>query len=560
MDSRLSRLYDVISQAINENSVSEFNSVLPFYSMDQILLVSLLYKEQDETLLVIAMKKKQFAIINKFMEIFEHSLKIEVGPSPLARCHPAYLLAIQELFSHEIPLPEVIDNIIQDLDYPWWLQLLAYSFIINTSSNSKGPSRQGKVDALEFIGASLMFDSSDSSAPLIGLKCWKIAMTLRYSPADGELPIPKIPLHGLLGLSGEVLGSVTEVMSVERIQEWEQQLMRPNWPFLSQTLQIQALLIQHRICSEENPRQISPSCLYLKSLLTYGNDLFDSGRDDHAINTYLLVLEQMTGFDPKMTHPKAIEDFNLTLRQLSSCFKKLLREPLTSPKREKLSPANIVMAIKFCTTIAKFFPKPKKSYSNSRNLSSFVGHTYDFLIILVDVYPQMNIQDKKQLEEHISSYINSNEKDTSTLLHAAIWRYQFNLKSINLFLRLGADPNATDMNGKTALHILASKWNWYWHSKKNELYVQVFQTLVDAGGHLDMMTPEGETVVSILKESVRGYSYCHPYLESIINAVPPLTCYCARIIRQHGIPFDQLPSTLQTLVSLHTARGIYNLK
>jgi hypothetical protein len=293
-------------------------------------------------------------------------------------------------------------------------------------------------------------------------------------------------------------------------------------------------------------------------LLTYGNDLFDSGRDDHAINTYLLVLEQMTGFDPKMTHPKAIEDFNLTLRQLSSCFKKLLREPLTSPKREKLSPANIVMAIKFCTTIAKFFPKPKKSYSNSRNLSSFVGHTYDFLIILVDVYPQMNIQDKKQLEEHISSYINSNEKDTSTLLHAAIWRYQFNLKSINLFLRLGADPNATDMNGKTALHILASKWNWYWHSKKNELYVQVFQTLVDAGGHLDMMTPEGETVVSILKESVRGFSYCHPYFESIINAVPSLTCYCARVIRQHGIPFKegQLPSTLQTLVSLHSARGI----
>jgi hypothetical protein len=497
-------------------------------------------------------------IINKLMEIFGNSLKIKLGLFS-GQCDPKYLQAIQELFSHEIPLPEVIDNIIQDLDYTWWLPLLAYSFSVQLmSSNSIGPSRRGRIDAMEFIGASLMFNSSDSSAPLTGLKCWKIAMTLRYSPADGELHIPKIPLHGLLGLSGEVLGSVTEVMSIEEIEEWKQQLMRPNRPRLPQTLQIQALLTQHRICSEENPRQTSPSCLYLKSLLTYGNHLCDSGRYDHAINTYLLVLEQMTGFDPKMTHPNAIENFNLTLGKLSSCFNKLLREPLTSPKREKLSPANIVMAIQFCTTIAKFFPKPKKNYSNSRNHSSFVGHIYDFLIILVDVYPQMNIQDKKQLEEHISSYINSNEKDTSTLLHAAIWPYQFNLKSINLFLRLGADPNATDVNGKTALHILASKWNWY--NTKNELYVQLFQTLVDAGGHLDMMTPEGETVVSILKESVRGYSYCHPYLESIINAVPPLTCYCARIIRQHGIPFDQLPSTLQTLVSLHTARGIYNLK
>ena len=60
MDSRLSYLYDVISQAINDNSVSELNSTLPSYSMDEILLVSLfLSKEQDETLLlVIAMKKK----------------------------------------------------------------------------------------------------------------------------------------------------------------------------------------------------------------------------------------------------------------------------------------------------------------------------------------------------------------------------------------------------------------------------------------------------------------------------------------------------------------------
>nr|CAH0104767.1 unnamed protein product [Daphnia galeata] len=506
---RLSRLYDVISQAINENSVSELNSALPSYSVDEIL---------------------------QLMKILGDYLKINVWQKFPGQCDPKYLLAIQGLFVHEIPLPEVINNIIQDLRYTWWLHLLAD--IIEMSSNSI--SRQRKIDALEFIGAAFMFNSRDSSAPLTGLKCWKKAMTLRYSPADGELPIPKIPLRGLLGLSGEVLGSVTGVMLMRRIQEWEQQLMR-DW--LSRTLQIQALLIQHRICSEEHPRQTSPSCLYIKSLLTYGNRLFVSGRYDRAINTYLLLLEQMTGFDPKMTHPIAIEDFNVTLGKLSSCFKKLLREPLTSPKREKLTPANILMAIKFCTTIA-----------------NLVGRIYDFLIILADVSPQMNSQDNKQLEEHISIYINSNEKDSSTLLHAAIWPYQFNLKSINLFLRLGADPNATDMYGKTALHILASKWFWYWHSKESELYVQVFQTLVDAGGHLDMMTPEGETVASILKESVRGYSYCHPYLESIINAVPPLTCLCARVILQHGIPFNedyQLPSTLQTLmVSLHSAREL----
>ena len=59
MDPRLSHLYDVISQAINENSISELNSALPSYSVDEILQVSLFsYQEQDEKLLVIAMKKK----------------------------------------------------------------------------------------------------------------------------------------------------------------------------------------------------------------------------------------------------------------------------------------------------------------------------------------------------------------------------------------------------------------------------------------------------------------------------------------------------------------------
>ena len=147
-----------------------------------------------------------------------------------------------------------------------------------------------------------------------------------------------------------------------------------------------------------------------------------------------------------------------------------------------------------------------------------------------------------------------NQSDRTALHWASLYGYTETVKL--LIKKEGIDINKADMYGKTALHILASKWNWY--NTKNELYVQLFQTLVDAGGHLDMMTPEGETVVSILKESVRGYSYCHPYLESIINAVPPLTCYCARVIRQHGIPFNegQLPSTLQTLVSLHSARGI----
>jgi hypothetical protein len=76
---RLSRLYDVISQAINENSVSELNSALPSYSVDEILQVSLFsYKEQDEKLLVIAMKKKRFMITTNLMKILGDYLNTKV--------------------------------------------------------------------------------------------------------------------------------------------------------------------------------------------------------------------------------------------------------------------------------------------------------------------------------------------------------------------------------------------------------------------------------------------------------------------------------------------------
>jgi hypothetical protein len=76
---RLSRLYDVISQAINENSVSELNSALPSYSVDEILQVSLFsYKEQDEKLLLIAMKKKRFMITTNLMKILGDYLNTKV--------------------------------------------------------------------------------------------------------------------------------------------------------------------------------------------------------------------------------------------------------------------------------------------------------------------------------------------------------------------------------------------------------------------------------------------------------------------------------------------------
>ncbi len=91
--------------------------------------------------------------------------------------------------------------------------------------------------------------------------------------------------------------------------------------------------------------------------------------------------------------------------------------------------------------------------------------------------------------------------------------------------------------------------------------VALFQALVDAGTHLDMATDNDDTVLSILKKNLMRPNESNlivpPYYESVLNTVFPLSCYCARVIRQNGIQFDEdrLPIHLQEFVSRHSAKG-----
>jgi ankyrin repeat protein len=147
-----------------------------------------------------------------------------------------------------------------------------------------------------------------------------------------------------------------------------------------------------------------------------------------------------------------------------------------------------------------------------------------------------------------------------------VWLYESNTQRlIQLFLKMGVDPNATDRKGKTPLHILAEKWNWTRFSTyldsadfPSESLSNVFQSLVEAGGHLDQATPEGHTVIDFLeiqrkKHSLHDY-YFNSYLNSLINTVLPLSCYCAQSLRQHKIPLgNQLPPRVHSFILRHSA-------
>jgi ankyrin repeat protein len=85
---------------------------------------------------------------------------------------------------------------------------------------------------------------------------------------------------------------------------------------------------------------------------------------------------------------------------------------------------------------------------------------------------------------------------------------------IELILKLGADPNALNEDGLTALHLLADiEEILFLHE-----YVHVFQALLNAGTHLDTVADNGETVLSLLKKNVmrsKQMVFMHPYYESL---------------------------------------------
>jgi hypothetical protein len=168
-------------------------------------------------------------------------------------------------------------------------------------------------------------------------------------------------------------------------------------------------------------------------------------------------------------------------------------------------------------------------------------------------------QDQLNLEKCYYDYIRytTTERKT-TVLHLAVWGNlsdeKFHPTTIELILKLGADPNAVDEDGLTALHLLADKGELL----LLPVYVDVFQALVNAGTHLDTAADNGETVLSLLKKNVMRFKqvvFIHPYYESLLNTPFPLSCLAARVIRRHGIRFDEdrIPTHLQPFVAQHSS-------
>jgi hypothetical protein len=405
-----------------------------------------------------------------------------------------------------------------------------------------------------------------------GLECWREAMTLRYFPTDGGDPIPKLPdVHVPSVLSSVIFGSAVEVATIEELDLLQQDFklnhlnlfefhIRISYEFHMRTpcakrMQIQALLVMRRISAQEHLGH--PHWLYLKSLLDFA-DVWGSD-ENIGIKPYLFILEELNGFDPNLLPLASFYVLYRTLDLLSDKFRDNLREPPNSPRGREVNYANLLMITKLITTIEGNHPHfqnwvPHLFEGIQWRVSSVV---YRLVFVLDSISSRITSEEQQTLEKFYYDYFRADFPErTTTVLHDAVYycdctsKNHARLQTIKRLLQFGADPNAIDEDGQTPLHCLAE---WTQFSEMDES-VPFFQVLLDAGAHLDTVADDGKTVLCILKKMLEGK--VHPYFESLINCVLPLSCYCARVIRRHGIPFeDRLPPRLKKLVSSHSPKG-----
>lgn len=121
------------------------------------------------------------------------------------------------------------------------------------------------------------------------------------------------------------------------------------------------------------------------------------------------------------------------------------------------------------------------------------------------------------------------------------------IATVRLLLRVGADPNATDDKGNSALHVVA-----YWMGKgDSDFPPEIADLLLDSGTHIDRMNASRQTPLDCWKNGNEGGNATPPVWTR--KTVPRLACWAARSVSQHRIPWEKkdLPNNLHNFVSTH---------
>ena len=517
------------------------------------------YNEMGETPLLVAINKRHPFVVQFLVDI------LEIDISQVGR--------FSWKDSNYLNIPPLFAAIISD-------QMSITNYLIETKKDAvnldlfmKGSTttRLDKINVLELIGAAYILHGVRDSH-LRGLIYWEKAEILgQHVIVDGS-SISKTFISYLIVFF--IMENSLDAMTLEEAEE-----KTKNRLIIQQALYVGQQVLE-RLLLFPNIYIISKISKFMTN--SDLNSRFRTHEDlENLSNISIYVLKQLNKWwENDSASCVSMETWDVNKEALNYCWGsiRLLHKDITS--NSTLLFPNFMFVFSFASehlnrVHAKYWPANQKDRDDALyEMTKIVCH---ISVSIMHVLPQLSSKESKQFKTSLARYIHLYEEwetDKPYVFHRACnLPYLVGQKTnyeqvIQLFLEAGADPNAVNADGNTPLQCLLPKNEFqYWLTNPwdspNEKDVPIIRSnfiasvrvLLDAGSHVDQSNRRGETILELLKRNRKMQQSFKapfdPFLESVIDSVLPLTCYCAQSIRKNNIPIVKLPPTLQLFVRRH---------
>merc|ERR1719460_1740767 len=410
-------------------------------------------------------------------------------------------------------------------------------------------SRKERIDALELLGATFV----DKKRDMLGsYKLWKRAMEERY--CNGELVVPKVVV-------ASPISAYENTLEVESLDQLEDIISDPD------EMRMQALLVRERILGPAHP----DTSYYIR----YRGAVYaDMGHFERCITLWMYALDmQQKILEPlsPMTQSSLLSFAELFSFMMSEGgrsrgqvpFANLgggaraaadlpINENMNQSSPPPVSFADIMTVFKRAVREVKAGQTALEAGEGRGGDSTYFNRTIVILLhlvcLLTKLIPHLEKEKVFEVKQAVFEFVRVGAlgRGGGSPLHLAcardsssVGRYPIcvfpSVPAISLLLECGADPNAVDSDGNTALHTAALN---------KPAKPAVIQALLDHGAHFDRDDRRKKAFANLLNKQP---------LHEIANSVrhTSLACLAARVVRSEGLDTAPLPATLRTFVTTH---------
>ena len=196
---------------------------------------------------------------------------------------------------------------------------------------------------------------------------------------------------------------------------------------------------------------------------------------------------------------------------------------------------------------------PQTTMCQHQDIHCLLQHALHLVHVLVHCLSKDSQRDELKVLVHQLVHLHTHGHHGRSLLHLAVDKATAvvddesyssfpSIKTVSLLLSCGANVNALDDNGDTALHVCMRQLT---SDVESGLVEQTAQVLLAHQVHVDTRNKK--------RESVTDMSSAHPSLAGLrLFDYVSLKCLASTVIRQHNIPFeDEIPANLIPFLQLH---------